>query len=224
MSQLTEPWTVLNDTLMRPGHSALRFSFVEHPPAKQTPFSRRRAYKPYAGWMQKCSCLISSFPRRNAQPAFLFVYLHLVKARLLQIRLQLGILVDGHAADELRPFLVLVRIAVAFVADEKCPAGLQHPVNLPEALRQIGPEIDGFKGCDRIKPVLCEDNTLHTALPHHTAPLLNCSLVETLRFLHTDGRVVDALYDTSGAFFQKSLDVRPSAAAAVQHLGIRRKL
>ena len=46
------------------------------------------------------------------------MYLHIVKARLLQIRLQLGVLVDGHAADDLRPLLVLVRIAVAFVADE----------------------------------------------------------------------------------------------------------
>ena len=55
---------------------------------------------------------------RNAEPAFLFVYLHIVKASLLQIRLQLGVLVDGHAADDLRPLLVLVRIAVAFVADE----------------------------------------------------------------------------------------------------------
>ena len=62
--------------------------------------------------------LAPSFPRRNAEPAFLFVYLHIVKACLLQIRLQLGVLVDGHAADDLRPLLVLVRIAVAFVADE----------------------------------------------------------------------------------------------------------
>ena len=62
--------------------------------------------------------LAPSFPRRNAEPAFLFVYLHIVKTRLLQIRLQLGVLVDGHAADDLRPLLVLVRIAVAFVADE----------------------------------------------------------------------------------------------------------
>ena len=28
-----------------------------------------------------------SFPRRDAKPAFLFVYLHIVKARLLQTRL-----------------------------------------------------------------------------------------------------------------------------------------
>ena len=65
-----------------------------------------------------CSFKSPSFPRRNAEPTFLFVYLHIVKARLLQIRLQLGVLVDGHAADDLRPLLVLVRIAVAFVADE----------------------------------------------------------------------------------------------------------
>ena len=44
------------------------------------------------------------------------MHLHIVKARLLQIRLQLGVLVDGHAADDLRPLLVLVRVAVALVA------------------------------------------------------------------------------------------------------------
>ena len=97
------------------------------------------------------------------------MYLHIVKARLLQIRLQLGVLVDGHAADDLRPLLVLVRIAVAFVADEKCPAGLQHPVNLPEALRQIGPEIDGFKGRYRIEPVACKDHIRHAALQNGAA-------------------------------------------------------
>ena len=37
--------------------------------------------------LKKCSCLISSFPRRDAEPTFLFVYLHIVKACLLQIRL-----------------------------------------------------------------------------------------------------------------------------------------
>ena len=31
-------------------------------------------------------------------------------------------------------------------------------------------------------------------------------------------------HNTLRAFFQKSLDVRPSAAAAVQHLGVRSKL
>ena len=34
--------------------------------------------------MQKCPCLMPLLPRRDAEPPFLFAYLHLVKTRLLQ--------------------------------------------------------------------------------------------------------------------------------------------
>src|SRR5699024_182352 len=115
-------------------------------------------------------------------------------------------------------------IAAALVADEKCPAGLQHPVNLPEALRQIGPEIDGFKGRYRIEPVACKDHIRHAALQNGAAALRYGGLVDLFGFLHADERIVDALHDTLRAFFQKSLDVRSSAAAAVQHLGVQSKL
>ena len=56
------------------------------------------------------------------------------------------------------------------------------------------------------------------------ASLCDGGLVDLLGFLHTDGGIVNALDNTLRAFFQKSLDVRPSAAAAVQHLGVRRSI
>ena len=121
-------------------------------------------------------------------------------------------------------FSSLSVVAVAFVADEKCPAGLQHPVNLPEALRQIGPEIDGFKGRHRIEPVISKHHIRHAALQNGAAALRYGGLVDLFGFLHTDGGIVNALDNTLRAFFQKSLDVRPSAAAAVQHLGVQSKL
>ena len=116
----------------------------------------------------------------------------------------------------------MVSETIRAFADEKCRTGLQHSIDLPEASGQIRPEIDGFKGRDRIKPILRKNDMLHAALPHHTAPLLNCGSVEASSLLHADGRIIDALDDAPRAFFQKSLDVRPSAAAAVQHLGVRR--
>ena len=79
------------------------------------------------------------------------MYLNIVKARLLQIRFQLCVFVDGHAADDFRPLLVPVRVAVALVADENGSAALQHPSDLAKALRQIRPEVDGFKSRDQIE-------------------------------------------------------------------------
>ena len=114
---------------------------------------------------------------RDAKPVFSFVYLNILKTRLFQIRFQLAVLVDGHADDDLRALFVLVRVAVAFVADEKGPAGLQHPPDFPKALRQIRPEIDRFKRGNRIKPILGKDDMFHAALPHRTAPFLNGSPV-----------------------------------------------
>ena len=56
------------------------------------------------------------------------------------------------------------------------------------------------------------------------AALRNGGLIGLFGFLHADGRIVNALDDALGAFFQQSLDVRPAAATAVQHLGIRRSI
>ena len=73
---------------------------------------------------------ISPLLRRNAQPAlFIFVALDLTKSCLLQICFQCSVRIDGHAIDDLRPFVVFCRFAVCFIADEKDPAGLQHPID-----------------------------------------------------------------------------------------------
>ena len=96
-----------------------------------------------------------------------------MKACLLQIRFQFGVLIDCHAGDDFSPFLVFIRIAVAFVADKKYPSGLQHTPNLSKALRQILPEIDGFKRCDRIETVISKNHIRHTAMQNFTVPLGN---------------------------------------------------
>lgn len=56
------------------------------------------------------------------------------------------------------------------------------------------------------------------------ATLRDGGFVDLFGFLHADGGIVNALDNTLRAFFQKSLDVRPAAAAAVQHLGVRRSI
>ena len=63
--------------------------------------------------------------------------------------------------------VILAGVTAALVADQKPPAQFQHAIDLPEALRQIRPEVDRFKGCDRIEPAVRKDDLLHTALPHH---------------------------------------------------------
>ena len=162
-------------------------------------------------------------PRRDADPPFLFAYLHLVKTRPLQTRLQFNVLVDGHAADDPRPPLVLVRIAIALVADKDCPAWLQRPPDLAEASGQIRPEIDGLKGRGGIEAAILKRHIRHAALQNGATPLLNCSSVELPGLLHADGRIVDALDDAMRAFFQQPFYVRPAAAAAIQNLGVWRK-
>ena len=150
--------------------------------------------------------------------------LNIAESSVFQKCFQLIAAVYGHTADDLRPLLILVRVATALVADEEGPVGLQHPADLPKALRQIRPEVDRFKGRDRIKPVICEDHIRHTALQDGTAPLRDGGLVDLFRLLHADGRIVDALHDTLRAFFQQPFHVRTTTAAAVQHLGIRRSI
>ena len=109
-------------------------------------------------------------------------------------------------------------------ADEKCPAGLQHPVNLPETPGQVRPEIDGLKGCNGVKPVVRKHHIRHTALQNGAATLRDGGLVDLFRLLHADGRIVDALDDPLRAFFQQPPDIRTAAAAAVQPLGVRRSI
>ena len=80
------------------------------------------------------------------------IVLHSRSHQDVQRSLQLHIAVDRHARDPLGPFLVLVRVAAGFVAEEKYPARLQHTEDLAEALRQIRPEINGLKGRDSVEP------------------------------------------------------------------------
>ena len=64
--------------------------------------------------------LLLLFLRRHAEPATLILMnLNIVKTRLLQKGFQLHVPIDGHAADFLRPFVILVRIPAALVAQEK---------------------------------------------------------------------------------------------------------
>ena len=65
----------------------------------------------------------------------------------------------------------------------------------------------------------------------HIVPQPEKALAEIRRVLKDDGTLIAPTFTHAGnsfsgkvrAFFQKSLDVRPAAAAAVQHLGIRSK-
>lgn len=98
------------------------------------------------------SFMDTSFPRCDAEPSlFIFVYLHGMKAGLFQKLLQLFVLVDGHAADLLRPLLIPGFVAAAFIADEEHAAGLENPVYLPKALQKVRPEINRFKSCGQIE-------------------------------------------------------------------------
>ena len=66
----------------------------------------------------------------------------------------------------------------------------------------------------------------------HIVPQPEKVLAEIRRVLKDDGVLIAPTFTHAGnsfsgkvrAFFQKSLDVRPAAAAAVQHFGVRRKL
>ena len=150
--------------------------------------------------------------------------LNIAESSVFQKCFQLIAAVYGHTADDLRPLLILVRVATALVADEEGPVGLQHPINLPKTLRQIRPEVDCLKSGDRIEPVICEDHIRHTALQHVAASFCNGSFIDLFGFLHADGRIVDALHDPLRVFFQQPFHVRTTTAAAVQHLGIRRSI
>ena len=152
------------------------------------------------------------------------MYRNVTKARLLKICFQLSILVDGHAINDFCPFFVFVRVAVDFIADEEGAARLQNPPNLPEAFCKVRPEIDGFKRCDCIEPIAGKNDALHAALPDDTAIPLNRLCIETAGFFDADSRVIHALYDAARTPFQQPFDIRSAAAAAVQHLCVRRKM
>lgn len=109
-----------------------------------------------------------------------------MKSDLLQIRFQLNVLIDGHAIDDLCPFLTAVCVAAAFIADEKGAAGLQHTPNLAEALRQVRPEIDRFKSRNSVEPITREDHIRHAALQDRTASLRDGGLIELFCSFHAD--------------------------------------
>ena len=160
----------------------------------------------------------------HIQPLFIFVTLNPAKACLLQIHFQISIRIDGHTVNDLRPFVVFCCFAVCFVTDEKSPAGLQHPIDLSEILRKLRPEIDRFKcGC-HIKLLRFKRQLCHACLLHIAPSFRNGTRIDLSRFFYADSRVVNALYLSLGTQFQQLFDVRPTAAAAVQHHGIRGRL
>ena len=152
----------------------------------------------------------------------IFVDLHVAEAALLQRRLQLGILVDRHAFDPLRPFFVLFVVAAALVADQKRAARLQNAQNLAEALRQLRPEAARLERRDRVEPRGREDHFCHASLPHDAALVRDRIPVEPPRLFHADSGIVNALDDALRILFQEPADVRASAAAAVPNFCVRR--
>ena len=118
---------------------------------------------------------------------FIFVALDLTKSCFFQILFQCSIRIDGHAIDDLRPFVVFCRFAVCFVTDEKDSAGLQHSINLSEILRKFRPEIDRFKGGHHIKLLRFKRHLCYTCLLHSTLPCCNGSCIDLSRFFHADG-------------------------------------
>lgn len=135
-------------------------------------------------------------------------------------RLQLSSAVDRHARDELRPPVVLRGFSVGLVADEKHAAGCEHPPHLRKALRQIRPEVDGFKGRHRIKLRNRKRKRRNAALKHPAAPFRNCPGIQLSGFLHADRRVVDASCRSLRNSAQQLPQVRSAAAAAIQHPGV----
>ena len=130
----------------------------------------------------------TSFLCCDAKPAlFIFVALDLTKSCFFQILFQCSIRIDGHAIDDLRPFVVFCRFAVCFVTDEKDSAGLQHPINLSEILRKFRPEIDRFKGGHHIKLLRFKRQFCHTCLLHGTPSCRNGSGIDFSRLFHADG-------------------------------------
>ena len=101
-----------------------------------------------------------------------------MKARLLQICFQLGVFVDGHAADDLCLLLVLTHVAVCFITDAECSTGLQNPINLPETLRQFRPKVHSLKSCRYIKAAVCKDHIRHASLQNGAAALRNRRFVD----------------------------------------------
>ena len=129
----------------------------------------------------------TSFLCCDAQPApFIFVALNLTKSCLFQILFQCSVRIDGHAIDDLRPFVVFCCFAVCFIADEKDPAGLQHSINLSELLRKFRPEIDRFKGGHYIKLLRFKRQFCHTCLLHGTPSCRNGSGIDLSRLFHAD--------------------------------------
>ena len=70
----------------------------------------------------------------------------------------------------------------------------------------------------------CGGQFCHACLLHGTPPRRNGTRIDLSRFFYADSRVVNAMYLSLGTQFQQLFDVRPTAAAAVQHHGIRGRL
>lgn len=150
------------------------------------------------------------------------MYLYTVETALLQCLLELDVAVDGHAVDHFRPFIVLIGVAAALVADEERSARFENPEHLSEAAREPRPEIDRLERRDKVELRPLEAKLRHIALLHRAAAAGDRALVELPRPLDADIGVVNAVHDALRAFFQQRFYVRTAAAAAVEHLRVGR--
>ena len=91
---------------------------------------------------------------------------YIMESGFFQKGFQVSILVDFHAADDFYPLIILIAVAVTFIADKECAARAEHSADFAEALGQVRPEVDGFEGCCRIEAGIFKFYVRHAALNH----------------------------------------------------------
>ena len=129
-------------------------------------------------------------------------------------------LVGMHPLDEFLPFLIVTRKAVVLVDDNELPAWFECLFRLTETMLDVGPEIDGLKGCDEVEGVLLERQLSHVGLPHLATAFGDGLGVHLLGFRHRDRRIVNALHHAFRDALQQPCDVGATAAADVQDMAV----
>ena len=142
--------------------------------------------------------------------------LYIMKTGLLQGFTQFMVHIDGHSSNDFRPFFRF-SIAAAFIANQESSARLQHPENLAKAMRQTGPEIDGFKRRDPIERRPGKGQFRYAGLKHLAAPRRNGFAIDFPRFLYADCGIINSLHNAKRTSLQKISEVCSAAAAAIQH-------
>ncbi len=135
------------------------------------------------------------------------------KARRSQCRRYFFNRVTLHPVDDL--FVLPARFihAVGFVADHERAARFQYSAHLGKAMLKSRPEIDRFKcGC-KVKRTLLERKLGDVAANHGASARRDHILIEFLRLIDRDRRIIERGDLRLRITFQKLLCV-PSAAAA----------